>query len=125
MLDDWGKERTGFQLYRWINDSGYQFPRAEVFGYDLEGIERQYFLRELELSARYACYGYTDEESPLSSGILISAVILLSNEVNKSEPVVGNKQVNWPLQDADVEWWLVHPDSVEEFTKNYLKTKSG
>ena len=45
LLDDWGAEIKGLALYRWIEEQGDYFPRAELFGFDAGGGETQVFLR--------------------------------------------------------------------------------
>ena len=55
LIDDWGGEIKGVSLYSWVKENGILFPRAEIFGFDRQGNQVQYFLRELELFARLLC----------------------------------------------------------------------
>jgi hypothetical protein len=111
-LDDWGGEIRGLSLYQWVAEYGEQFPRAEVFGYDLDGSKTQFFLRVLELYARLPCYVYKEAAAPIPAGRLVSAILLTTPEV--TEPVRlprAPKGIERPLRSARINWWHVLPDT--------------
>jgi len=111
LLDDWGHEITGLSIYSWIRENGPQFPRAELFGFILSGEPRQYFLRELELASRYACYVYSEKQAPVADGILVDTVFISDDGVEKSKRLHCLGDVPSPLNQTKVTWWLVHPDT--------------
>jgi hypothetical protein len=109
ILDDWGAEIKSLNLYEWVNEFGDQFPRAELFGFDLDGQERQYFLRELELYARLPCYAYAHRYTPLSEGLPVEAILLPREEAAAPRPTKRPIQMKRPLRTARVSWWQVPP----------------
>jgi hypothetical protein len=119
-LDDWGGEIRGLSLYQWVAEYGEQFPRAEVFGYDPDGSKTQFFLRALELYARFPCYVYKEAAAPVSEGRLVSAILLPTPDV--IQPVRlprAPKGVERPLRTARVNWWHVPPHA-EQFDFSLL-----
>jgi len=121
VLDDWGHERKNLLLYRWIYENGYQFPRAELFGYDFHGGEQQHFLRELDLQSRYPCFGYTGRYAPLNEGIEMSFIVNVRDESPQAEPLKDKSEFDWPIRNAAVEWWQAPPDIALEFGDSLVK----
>lgn len=121
VLDDWGTEIRSLELYEWVQDYGDQFPRAELFGFDLSGKATQYFLRELELYSKLPCYAYPAKDTPLAQGVQINAILLPDTGVTtphrtKRPPVA---EVGRPLHSARVRWWCANP-SAERFDFSLL-----
>ena len=112
-LDDWGRERKGPGLYRWLYEEGTSFPRAEIFGFDDQGDEIQHFLRDLELSFRFPCYLFSDEDSPIASGHRLRT-IFLPGEDGPSEPMKTPPPPDTPfaLRRAAVYWRQVDPTTL-------------
>jgi hypothetical protein len=108
VLDDWGDEIGGLGLYEWVREFGEQFPRAELFGFDLNGQERQCFLRELELHGRMPCYAYRARDVPLSQGILVESIMLAEASVLVPRKIKPPPTVKRPLRSAMVTWWVVN-----------------
>jgi hypothetical protein len=109
-LDDWGGEIRGLALYQWVKEYGEQFPRAEVFGYDLDGSRTQFFLRALELYARLPCYVYRETAAPVTAGQLVKAILLPASQVIKPVRLSrAPQEVERPLRAAHVSWWHVPP----------------
>jgi hypothetical protein len=115
LLDDWGRETRGLAIYDFVRDQGDQFPRAEIFGFDMDGSETQLFLRSLELYQRWPCYAYPDPNAPLAEGVLLNAVLLPSEGVARPEPIAKapKERVKRPLRGARVHWWQVPPDMTD------------
>ena len=111
LLDDWGKEIKTLELYGWVREYGDQFPRAELFGFNLSGKATQYFLRELELVSKLPCYAYPTKETPLAGGALVEAILLpdigvtTAQKTKRPPPMV----VGQPLRSARVSWWRANP----------------
>ncbi len=107
-LDDWGREIRGLALYRWVHEHGEQFPRAEVFGFDVDGSKTQFFLRALELYAKLPCYVYERADAPLAAGRLVQAVLLPTTDVTQPVRLSRAPQIiQRPLRAAHVSWWQV------------------
>ena len=111
LLDDWGKEIRGVKIYEFLREFGDQFPRAEIFGFDMDGSETQLFVRSLELYSRLPCYAYTDVKAPLDEGVLIEAILLPNSETDRVVRLEKAKEsgVKRPLRSAQVSWWRVPP----------------
>ena len=124
LMDDWGHEINTLHLYRWIMENGIHFPRAEVFGYDRQGNSRQCFIRELELQAKYPCFGFFQLETRLEGGVEIPMIILAVDEpiLVESKPDIG--AFEWPLQNAAVEWWRVESENAIHFAQSLLLKKN-
>lgn len=116
VLDDWGSEIRGLGLYEWIREFGEQFPRAELFGYDLQGKERQCFLRELELHGRMPCYAYRAKDLPVSQGVLIESVFLADISAPIPRRLPHPAPVGRPLRWARVSWWAVDEKAIASGT---------
>jgi hypothetical protein len=111
LLDDWGKETCGLQIYHFLREHGDRFPRAEIFGFDLDGSETQLFVRSLELYSRLPCYAYIDVDAPLDDGVLVEAVLLPNAETDRMVKLEKAKDsgMKRPLRSAQVSWWRVPP----------------
>jgi len=113
LLDDWGHEVHGLEIYQFIREHGDDFPRGEVFGFDLDGSETQLFLRSLELHMRWPCYVYTSADAPLAEGVRLHAVLLPAEGAATPEAIdrPDDEAVERPLRGAQVSWWQVPPDT--------------
>ena len=109
LLDDWGNEINTLELYQWVRDNGPQFPRAEVFGYELDGSETQAFLRALDLVTRYPCYAYPAADAPISAGTLVRLMFVLDSSVDQAVRIKRPAGIEPPLRDAQLHWWRVNP----------------
>lgn len=109
LLDDWGKETRGLKIYEFLRKHGDEFPRAEIFGFDMDGSETQLFVRSLELYSRLPAYAYTDVDAPLADGVLLDAILLPDAETKRVVQVEKAKDsgVERPLRSAQVSWWRV------------------
>ena len=105
LLDDWGKEIKNLALYHWIREYGFQFPRAELFGFEPNGRETQYFLRDLEIAGKYPCYAYPSLETPLGDGRLLTAVFTPDDSLTSLERGKKPVEIEPPLSQAKVSWW--------------------
>ena len=124
LLDDWGKEIRGLKIYEFLREHGDEFPRAEIFGFDMDGSEAQLFVRSLELYSRLPCYAYTDVKAPLDEGVLLDAILLPdieTSEVARLEKA-SEAGVKRPLRSALVSWWRVAP-STTTFDFSLLDTE--
>jgi len=113
LLDDWGKETRGLKIYKFLREHGDEYPRAEIFGFDMDGSETQLFVRSLELYSRLPAYAYTDVNAPLDEGVLLDAILLPDAETEGVIKVEKAKDsgVKRPLRSARVNWWRVPPDT--------------
>ncbi len=109
VLDDWGSEVRGLDLYQWVHQFGDQFPRAEMFGFKLNGGEIQCFLRELELYTRLLCYAYPAKETPLAAGVAVEAILLPNESVTVPQRIERPQSIPRPLRSVKTSWWLVKP----------------
>jgi hypothetical protein len=105
LLDDWGKEIKNLTLYHWIQEYGFQFPRAELFGFEVNGRQTQYFLRDLELTGKYPCYAYPSLETPLGDGRPLTAIFTPDNDLTNLERGKKPAECEPPLSQAKVSWW--------------------
>lgn len=121
VLDDWGNEIKSLALYKWIREFGDQFPRAELFGFEMDGQETQHFLRELELYATWPCYLYTTPSLPLYKGTLIDAVLLPQAKLLRPQRIKrpSSEKISQPLRSARVSWWQV-PAKITSFDFSLL-----
>jgi len=107
LLDDWGTEIKNLALYRWLRENGLHFPRAEVFGFDPRGNAVQYFVRDLELFARYPTYAAADPEAPQSTWRVVTAVLRPDHRVAGPEPAAVAADARGPFREARLTWWRV------------------
>lgn len=114
-LDDWGREKKGPGLYRWLYEEGPRFPRAEVFGFDAAGAQTQVFLRDLELSFRYPCFLYEDPEAPVAEGRPLHT-IFISGSSQQTEPlkIKPPDDLPWSIRHAAVRWRQIDASSLVE-----------
>lgn len=114
-LDDWGREKKGPGLYRWLYEDGPRFPRAELFGFDAAGTETQIFLRDLELSFRYPCFLYRDREEPVQEGRRLHT-IFISGKLHQSEPlrIEAPDHLPWSLRHAAVRWRQIEASALAD-----------
>ncbi len=125
VLDDWGHERKELPLYRWIYENGYQFPRAELFGYDINGHEQQYFLRELDLQSKYPCFGFAENDTPLSEGIELSFIVVVREVSSQAEPLEAGSEIDWPMRNAAVDWWQETLGGATKLAESLLMRKNA
>ncbi len=115
-LDDWGHERTGLELYRWVEAEGDLFPRAELFGYTWHGQPIQRFLREIELGFLFPCYIYSDPAAALDAGRRLDAIILPDDTLTQTEPASPPAAFPLALRRAHVSWWRAPHAALEATT---------
>ena len=104
LLDDWGSEVRKLALYRWIDEFGEQFPRAEVFGLASDGKELQLFLRDLEIHMRLPVFAFKDKGAPLDEGVVVNSFVQLkigADFVKVKRPA----QLKAPLKRSALTWW--------------------
>lgn len=109
LLDDWGKEIKSLALYDWVRENGSQFPRAEVFGVDQNGVEAQAFLRELDLFVKYPVYAYSEKSAPVTAGQRLTAIVLANPQATTPERIKRPANLVGPLRYAQVSWWQANP----------------
>ncbi|MFQ5400853.1 MAG: hypothetical protein ACE5E7_14805 [Anaerolineae bacterium] len=109
LLDDWGRESASAELYQWVYEYGDQFPRAEMFGFDVGGREVQCFLRELEHFARLPCYAYREADAPVAGGVLVEAVLLPDKTAEFPRRERRPSGLQRPLRSVRASWWRVPP----------------
>ena len=107
LIDDWGGEVRSLPLYRWVQENGNQFPRAEIFGFERNGTSVQYFVRELELYAKLPCYVYPNRQTLLADGVLLDAILLPESTISQPEKIKRPSHLRRPLAAARVTWWHV------------------
>lgn len=114
-LDDWGREKKGPGLYRWLYEEGPRFPRAEVFGFDARGTQTQIFLRDLELSFRYPCFIYEDSDTSFEEGHRLHT-IFVPGPSQQTEPVkmAPPEELPWSMRHAAVRWRQIDASSLAE-----------
>ena len=117
ILDDWGHEITGLGLYDWVRQNGERFPRAEVFGYNLAGEVRQFFVRELDFLGRYLCLGWVDETNVIRDAFTIESILIADHSVDNVKPVSKPLLKSTPICYADVDWWLFNPTGKLDLSK--------
>jgi hypothetical protein len=115
LLDDWGHELKSLEIYSWLRENGLRFPRAELFGFDPAGQEVQYFLRDLDLMARYPCYSYPANDTPLAEGQLIAGVCLLDPVGADPVRIERPADIKLPLRQVQASWWRANPDRLAGF----------
>ncbi len=122
VLDDWGNEYKTLALYGWIRENGDRFPRAEVFGTDIEGEELQLFVRVLELHATYPAYvEYEGSEGPER----VHAFILPGSEGKEPQRITVPAHIGLPMRDARVSWWRADPGQLGSLDVMIRARQSG
>jgi hypothetical protein len=109
VLDDWGHEIKSLQLYEWVAEHGDQFPRAEIFGFEPNGLATQCFLRQIELDSLLPCYAYRRQDTPLVEGLWLQAILLPDESVSAPQKTKRPPELKRPLSAAKVSWWRVNP----------------
>lgn len=109
LLDDWGNEIKTLRLYRWIRENGLHFPRAELFGAGADGRPVQYFVRDLELFARYPAYATTDKSLPIDQWVPLEAVLIPDATAGTPQDATPPDSIPFPLREARLSWWRVAP----------------
>ena len=110
VLDDWGEEIGGLALYNWLEQYGPQFPRAELFGFELTGRNTQHFLRDFELYFNYPCYLYANRHDPVPAGTPLATILLPdSHHKGQPTPIKAPAGTPLPLCRAAVKWFLINP----------------
>lgn len=126
LLDDWGNEIKSLELYHWIREYGEQFPRAELFGYGLNGESRQHFLRELELYAPYPCYAFAATNGPLADARVVTDLCMTDLLASFPQQIAAPQEIAYPLRGAAVRWWSVPPGTQQlDFLETVERSKSN
>ncbi|WP_420644837.1 hypothetical protein [Candidatus Leptofilum sp.] len=120
LIDDWGGEVRGTAVYQWVKENGNQFPRAEIFGFDGQGNDVQFFVRELELYAKLPCTAYPDRDVPLAEGVPVHAILLPDESVTEPNKIKRPSGLKRPLSAARVSWWRV-PTTLAQFDFGQLE----
>jgi hypothetical protein len=121
ILDDWGHEIRGLQIYSWVRENGPRFPRAEVFGFEPTGSRTQCFMRELELMSRYPCYIYPDEGYPIAAGVKLDAAIIVEPGSAAPRPIRDLSAVPGLLADGQLKWWTIGHEAVVMLDPTFLQ----
>lgn len=104
LLDDWGSEIRKLELYRWVAEFGDQFPRAELFGFELHGAETQQFLRDLEIHLPLPLFVTADRSASVTAALRLTDIVRPgAGGLQASGAPAGLKP---PLSQAAVNWWL-------------------
>lgn len=114
ILDDWGNEIKGMEVYNWVHQFGSQFPRGEIFGFDRSGAEVQLFVRELELYQKLPCYVFTATSQPVTEGVLLNALLLPAADATRPQQGKRPSTIKRPLRSARLQWWHV-PATIASF----------
>jgi hypothetical protein len=120
LLDDWGHELAAPALYEWVRENGLHFPRAEIFGFELNGRPGQCFVREVDLMAGYACFAFESEDAPLASGIRLNAILIPRADSGPPRRLPAPAEISAPLSMAAAEWWSVDPAATGQPDLDYL-----
>lgn len=103
LLDDWGTEIRGQNLYRWVKSHGDRFPRAELFGKMPNGNPVQIFLRDLDLLALHPIYAFGTADDEI--GQLVQAIIFQDAKSLTIAPAEPPSELSPPLGEGRVSWW--------------------
>ena len=114
LLDDWGREIRKLELYHWVEQNGNEFPRAEIFGYELNGQETQVFLRALELYARLPCYVFPDKTTPVNQGHLLQHILIPDPSITQPTPIKRPNDLTLPLARARLTYWHINPQQIND-----------
>ena len=105
LLDDWGNEVRKLGLYQWLRENGDFYPRAELFGFDLQGNESQHFVREFELYYKYSCYAYPSIETPIENGVRVAHVLVTDEVQTELTRIKRPTTATTPLRRINAQWW--------------------
>jgi hypothetical protein len=125
LLDDWGHEVRGVELYRWVKKNAEHFPRAELFGHDLTGQTVQCFMREIDLTARFGCYIYRHATDELSDGVALEAILVLAEDAEQRAVNEAPPNVSFPLRQADVKWGVVGSSLAQKPGYDFYRSLEG
>lgn len=110
VVDDWGRERKGPGLYRWLYEQGDRYPRSEIFGFDAQGDELQIFLRDLELSYRLPCYLFEHDNAPIAAGQRLQyAIIAGAAGLSEPQKIAAPEDAPFPLRHGALGWRQIDP----------------
>lgn len=114
ILDDWGAEISGIKVYRWIRENGDAFPRAEIFGKNIDGVAEQYFIRELDLTMKIRCYAYASRDEELKKGRAIQNILFINPEA--AAPIKRRRpaQLRRPVRGTRITYWEIPPLAADE-----------
>ena len=103
LLDDWGSEIRKLALYRWVAEFGDQFPRAELFGFDQNGMEAQCFLRDLEFHLALPLHVVAERQAPVTAGMQLTELVRPGEAGLRA--AARPAALKPPLSQAAVRWW--------------------
>ena len=115
LLDDWGNEVRKLELYKWVEENGDAYPRAEIFGVDHAGKKTQLFLRELELGYRYGGVLAPTRDAAITDCVPLNHIFLSDPAVSQPERCKPPEKVTTPLRRAKIKWWKVPPTYSSDF----------
>lgn len=107
LLDDWGHEIRGIELYQWVRENALHFPRAELFGFDRGGRPQQRFIRELDVTVKHPCFIYENSNVAFERGVQVTDILLPRQITERQKQRQTPADVAFPLSQSDVQWWLV------------------
>jgi len=114
LLDDWGHEVNGLELYEWIQENGMLFPRAELFGCELSGNPCQHFMRDVDLVAPVYCFVFKEPGSPLSAGVQVDVILVPDSQATRPISRKHLPEVKGPLRHSRVSWWRIPTHTFDE-----------
>ena len=120
LLDDWGHEIGGAELYHWVKENGPHFPRAELFGQDPSGQPQQCFVRDLDPTAKYICYIIHHDTGAVDHAIRIDAIILPIENTSQRRLNLVPAHIPFPMRQADVVWWALDPELARRSAYNFF-----
>ena len=115
LLNDWGETMRGTKVYRWLRENGELYPRAELFGYDANGDETQYFARDLEIFWKTPCFAFPDPKASLIERISLLNIMVVDASAPALEKIKRPRGIKMPLRRASVNWWRISPDKLTNF----------
>ena len=115
LLNDWGETLRGTKVYRWLRENGELHPRAELFGYDAQGNEMQYFARDLEIFWKTPCFAFLDAKLPLTERVLVEHVLVSDASATTLTQTKRPAHIKLPLRRASVKWWRIPPAKLATF----------
>jgi len=107
-LDDWGNERTGIALHKWIQRQGDSFPRAELFGFSYSAGQEQLFMRELDLTVEPVLLASVAGESErfaqidsIRTGPVDPRENVASAELRLISDIIDLAGISWPPSESE------------------------
>lgn len=116
VIDDRGNEIHRLRLMEWVYEKGDIYPRAEIFGYELnranEWVETQAFLREIELSLRFFTW-VVDDLKAAPAGLFVHRLAIFDASV--SAPTRSQRPDDWllPLKRSQATFWRLPEPQAE------------